>query len=39
LIKYKNNNSDNFKRDKKEDEINKEIGITSKKINLDDLFK
>jgi len=39
LIKYKNENKNNFKKDKKEEEINKELGNISKKLNLDDLFK
>lgn len=39
LTKYKTENTNNFKKDKKEEKINKELGIISKKINLDDLFK
>lgn len=39
LIKYKTENANNFKKDKKEEEISKELGTISKKINLDDLFK
>jgi hypothetical protein len=39
LIKYKNENKDGFKKERAEEKINNILGETSKKINLDDLFK
>lgn len=38
LLKYKNDNKDNFKKAKSEDKIN-ELSINKKKIDLDNLFK
>lgn len=38
LLKYKNDNKDNFKKTKSEDKIN-ELSINKKKIDLDNLFK
>jgi hypothetical protein len=39
LMKYKQDNANKFKKDKKEEQLNKEIGNVSAKINLDALFK
>lgn len=39
LIKYKTENIDKFKKENKENEINKKIGDIKKRINLDSLFK
>lgn len=39
LKKYIAENKDNFKKDKKEEQISKDLGNASKKINLDSLFK